>query len=93
MPIVLQQVRAFRKLLPFRVLLHRHRPGRQTVPMATVITVQADTREECAATLDHLCEAHGYALRLPPMRSAGTDRWIARATKAPDREVEGLSAP
>lgn len=49
--------------------------------MATVITVQADTREECAA--------HGYALRLPPMRSVGTDRWIARATAAPDLVVEG----
>ena len=59
--------------------------------MATVITVQADTREECAATLARLCAVHGYALRLPPMRSAGTDRWIARATAAPDLVVGGRS--
>ncbi|MGW9238002.1 hypothetical protein FKO01_64200 [Mesorhizobium sp. B2-3-3] len=57
--------------------------------MATVITVQADSREECAATLDWLCAAHGWTLRLPPMRSAGTDRWIARATAAPDLVVGG----
>lgn len=57
--------------------------------MATVITVQADTFEECAATLARLCTAHGYALRLPPMRSPGTDRWIARATAAPDLVAEG----
>ena len=78
----------------FDTLIHLHHsmPARQTVPMATVITVQADSREECAATLDWLCAAHGYTPRLPPMRSAGTDRWIARATAAPDLVVEGREA-
>lgn len=63
--------------------------ARQTVLMATVITVQADTREECAATLDRLCVDYGWVPRLPPVRSGGTDRWIARATAAPDLVVEG----
>ncbi|WP_158709648.1 hypothetical protein [Streptomyces sp. NRRL S-15] len=57
--------------------------------MATVITVQADSREECAATLDRLCGDYDLVMRLPPMRSPGTDRWIARATAAPGLVVEG----
>lgn len=57
--------------------------------MATVYTVQADTREECAAQLARLCADYGLLLSLPPMRSAGTDRWMARATAAPDLVVGG----
>lgn len=57
--------------------------------MATVITVQADSREECATALAQLCAAHEWAPRLLPVRVAGTDRWMARATAAPDLVVEG----
>ncbi|NUP16486.1 MAG: hypothetical protein HOZ81_10350 [Streptomyces sp.] len=57
--------------------------------MATVFTVQSDSREECVTVLDQLCADYGLVPRLLPIRSAGTDRWIARATAAPDVVVEG----
>jgi hypothetical protein len=47
--------------------------------MATVFSVQADTREECAQELARMCEAFGLQPLLPPSRSIGTDRWMARA--------------
>ncbi|MEV0917859.1 hypothetical protein AB0I93_26825 [Streptomyces sp. NPDC049967] len=47
--------------------------------MPTVVTVQADSREECAALLARLCADYSLRPRLLPMRMAGTDRWIARA--------------
>ena len=57
--------------------------------MALVYTVQADTRGEVDAALARLCADYGLQLRLPPIRVAGTDRWIARAAAAPDLKVGG----
>ncbi|WP_392750581.1 hypothetical protein [Streptomyces sp. LN590] len=58
--------------------------------MPTVYMVQADSQEECAAELARMCAAFELQPLLPPTRSAGTERWLARATaKAPDREVRG----
>lgn len=47
--------------------------------MATVITVQADSPEECAAELEWQCAHRGAAPTLPPMLPAGGARWMARA--------------
>ncbi|MFJ4738719.1 hypothetical protein [Streptomyces sp. NPDC088775] len=53
--------------------------------MATVFMVQADSQEECAAELARMCAAFDLRPLLPPTRSTGTERWLARATaKAPD---------
>lgn len=60
--------------------------------MPTVYMVQADSREECNAELARLCAAFDLRPLLPPTRSTGTDRWLARAvptTKAPDHEARG----
>ncbi|MEV1097485.1 hypothetical protein AB0I87_18685 [Streptomyces sp. NPDC049952] len=57
--------------------------------MALVYTVQADTRGEVDAALARLCTDYGLEPRLLHIRVAGTDRWIARATAAPDLVVEG----
>ena len=60
--------------------------------MPTVYMVQADSQEECATELARMCSAFDLQPLLPPTRSAGTERWLARAmptTKAPDREVRG----
>lgn len=54
----------------------------QTAVMALVVTVQADSREECEAELAWQCEQRGLTPILSPMRSVGTDRWMARATPA-----------
>lgn len=52
--------------------------------MALVYTVQADSRDEADAALARLCDDYGLQPRLLPVRSPGTDRWIARASAAPD---------
>ncbi|MET7788122.1 hypothetical protein ABZS93_16135 [Streptomyces sp900116325] len=60
--------------------------------MPTVYMVQADSREVCAAELARLCAAFDLRPLLPPTRSAGTERWLARAvptTKAPHHEARG----
>lgn len=60
--------------------------------MEPVISVQADTPEQCADLLRVLCDQLGLEPSLRPVRSVGTDRWMARAmAKAPDREVRGHS--
>ncbi|MEU4502644.1 hypothetical protein [Streptomyces sp. NPDC024089] len=63
--------------------------------MPTVFMVQADSQAECAAELARMCAAFDLRPLLPPTRSTGTERWLARATPnavAPDREVRGHAA-
>jgi hypothetical protein len=50
--------------------------------MATVFSVQADSREECERELARLCEVLGLRPALAPSRSIGTERWMARAMPA-----------
>lgn len=58
--------------------------------MATVFTVQADSRGECESRLARLCADYGLVPVLRPMESLGTGRWMARATpKAPAVVGEG----
>ncbi|WP_406325822.1 hypothetical protein OG784_12865 [Streptomyces sp. NBC_01617] len=58
--------------------------------MPTVYMVQADSREVCAAELARMCATFDLQPLLPPTRSAGTERWLARATtKAPAEEGRG----
>jgi hypothetical protein len=57
--------------------------------MATVFSVQADTREECERELARLCAAFGLRPALLPQRSIGTERWMARAAVV-EREPEPL---
>lgn len=53
--------------------------------MPTVFMVQADSQAECAAELARMCAAFDLRPLLPPTRSTGTERWLARATAmAPD---------
>jgi hypothetical protein len=52
--------------------------------MATVFSVQADSREECERELARLCELFGLEPVLAPSRSIGTDRWLARACPSVD---------
>ncbi|MFE7040844.1 hypothetical protein ACFU9X_15770 [Streptomyces atratus] len=60
--------------------------------MPTVFMVQADSQEECAAEPARMYAAFNLRPLLPPTRSAGTERWLARATaKAPNHEVRGLA--
>ncbi|MFF1348494.1 hypothetical protein ACFVZJ_21365 [Streptomyces sp. NPDC058322] len=47
--------------------------------MATVFMVQADSQAECAAELSRMCAAFDLRPLLPPTRSTGTERWLARA--------------
>ncbi|WP_406500946.1 hypothetical protein [Streptomyces sp. NBC_01590] len=47
--------------------------------MPTVYMVQADSQEECAAELARMCAAFDLRPLLPPTRSTGTERWLARA--------------
>ncbi|MFD4858933.1 hypothetical protein [Streptomyces atratus] len=56
--------------------------------MPTVFMVQADSQEECAAELARMCAAFDLRPLLPPTRSAGTDRWRARA--APTAKVSTI---
>jgi hypothetical protein len=46
--------------------------------MATVVSVQADTRQECAAEVDWQVANRGAVPVLPPMLPTGSRRWIAR---------------
>lgn len=63
---------------------------RHTDPMEPAFSVQADTPEQCAALLRDLCDALGLATTLPPTRSLGTGRWMARAMpKAPAGDGRG----
>ncbi|WP_406004418.1 hypothetical protein [Streptomyces sp. NBC_00987] len=56
--------------------------------MPTVFMVQADSQAECAAELARMCATFDLRPLLPPTRSTGTERWLARATtKAPDHGV------
>lgn len=48
--------------------------------MGVVVTVQADSRAECAAELAWVCEQRGAEVVLRPIHTAATDRWMARAT-------------
>ena len=48
--------------------------------MPLIVTVQHDSREECAAELARFCADYGLTPTLAPVRSVGTDRWMARAT-------------
>ncbi|MEU0393827.1 hypothetical protein ABZ208_13790 [Streptomyces sp. NPDC006208] len=57
--------------------------------MALVVTVQADSREECEAELARQCAAFGMRPILAPTCSAGTGRWMARATPTAPAEGEG----
>jgi hypothetical protein len=55
--------------------------------MGVVVTVQADSEQECAAELAWQCEQRGAEVILRPIHSISTDRWMARATvndAAPD---------
>jgi hypothetical protein len=54
--------------------------------MATVFSVQADSREECAEELARLCRLFGLEPVLGPSRSIGTDRWLARARLSVDSQ-------
>jgi hypothetical protein len=45
-----------------------------------VFSVQADDERQCADQLARLCDLLQLIPLLPPTRSAGTDRWMARAT-------------
>jgi hypothetical protein len=62
---------------------------RQTAFMPTVFSVQAASRAECERQLRMLCARLGLRPLLEPTRSAGTDRWMARATPAAPAEDEG----
>lgn len=57
--------------------------------MALVISVQADSREKAVAWLDRVCRDYGMTPVMRPMRSTGTDRWLARATPTAPAEDEG----
>lgn len=46
--------------------------------MATVITVQTDTREKCVAEVDWQVEHRGGRPVLAPILPIGSARWIAR---------------
>jgi len=62
----------------------------QTARMPLVVTVQADSREECVRHLQRACSLLGLTPSLSPVRSLGTDRWMARATPtAPAGEGQG----
>ncbi|GGU52490.1 hypothetical protein [Streptomyces lavendofoliae] len=54
--------------------------------MATVFSVQADSREECAVELARLCRLFGLEPVLAPSRSIGTGRWLARARSSVDSQ-------
>ncbi|MFF3324950.1 hypothetical protein [Streptomyces sp. NPDC002889] len=61
--------------------------------MALVVTVQADSREECVRHLQRACALLGLEPVMRPVRSTGTDRWMARATPtAPAAEGQGRGA-
>jgi hypothetical protein len=47
--------------------------------MEPVISVQADTPEQCTEWIRLLCDQLGLEPSLRPVRSVGTDRWMARA--------------
>lgn len=64
-------------------------PLRQTVAMATVFSVQADSEVECLSELTRLCEMFGLAPTMLPVESRGTGRWMARAKQAAPAEGEG----
>ncbi|MEU4133641.1 hypothetical protein [Streptomyces wuyuanensis] len=61
--------------------------------MATVFSVQADSREECAEQLARLCAEFGLRPSLRPVRAPGSERWMARATPTtPAGEGQGRGA-
>ncbi|MFH8926377.1 hypothetical protein ACH4D4_04910 [Streptomyces pristinaespiralis] len=57
--------------------------------MPTVFSVQAGSRAECEQQLQILCARLGLRPLLEPTRSAGTDRWMARAAPTAPAEDEG----
>jgi hypothetical protein len=46
--------------------------------MATVVSVQADSEEECARELEWQCSNRPAVPVLLPMLPTGSERWIAR---------------
>jgi hypothetical protein len=48
--------------------------------MATVVSVQADSEEECARELEWQCSNRPAVPVLPPMLPTGSRRWIARVS-------------
>jgi hypothetical protein len=60
--------------------------GARLWAMATVFSVQADSREECERELARLCKVLGLRPALAPSRSIGTERWMARAAVVDSRE-------
>jgi len=68
--------------------LSRHNPVMPSVP--SVFSVQSADEESCAAELARLCSALQLVPILRPVRSPGTERWIARAmAAAPVDEDQG----
>lgn len=58
--------------------------------MEPVISVQADTPEQCADLLRVLCDRLGLVPSLRPVRSVGTGRWMARAMPKAPAEDRGF---
>lgn len=47
--------------------------------MAVRYSVQADSREECAAAVDELCTRMGAEPTMKPVQMSIDNRWLARA--------------
>lgn len=60
------------------------RPSRHTRCMQPAISIQADSREECARQLDDLCRVLAVVPTLKPTYFFATGRWLARATVIED---------
>ncbi|WP_405769273.1 hypothetical protein OG539_32750 [Actinacidiphila glaucinigra] len=53
---------------------------RHTQLMSTVVTVQADTEQECARLIARACQLLDLVPSLGPLHTSATGRWMARAT-------------
>lgn len=62
------------------------RPHRHTAGMTIRYSVQAETRDECIAGLEHLVASGLIPVMLPVQ--VMEDRWMARAVPAPHRLAE-----
>lgn len=51
-----------------------------TAFMGVVVTVQADTEQECVELIARACELLQLEPTLGPLHTAATGRWMARAT-------------
>lgn len=67
------------------------RPCRHTAGVTIRYSVQAETRDECVAGLEHLVQLGLIPVMLPVQVMA--DRWMARAVPAPQQDSGQPDAP